>query len=376
VPANDAVIRHWTVTAHHIVLSYLRGTRTYLEVFDASGKRVGRIPSEDSDTVRLVTGEFAGDEVLLERESFLRPVEVVRYSVSTGNNSPWIRRKVPLDPSAYVHTEVRFTSKDGTQIPMFLLGRRVFLEEKDRSVVMTAYGGYGTPRTPQFSVLVTFLIERGCLFALPNIRGGSEFGADWHNAARRQKRQVAFDDFLCAAEWLIRSGRTTPAKLAIFGGSNSGLLVAAAMTQRPDLFRAGLCMVPLTDMLRYHLFDDARVWKDELGTADDVEDFKALSSYSPYHAVRPKTGYPATMIVSGDADQNCNALHARKMTARLQAANISNRTILLDYSQFRGHSPVLPLTHRVNALTDRLAFLSAELELAGQIEDPYAVSVS
>lgn len=215
--------------------------------------------------------------------------------------------------------------------------------------------------TPQFSVFVSFLVERGCLFALPNIRGGSEFGEPWHDAAKRRNRQVAYDDFLAAAEWLIRTGRTSPEKLAIFGGSNSGLLVGAAMTQRPELFRAVVCMVPILDMLRYHLFDNAHFWKEEFGTAEDRDDFAALLRYSPYHRIEKESAYPATLIVSGDADRTCNPLHARKMTARLQAANASGRPILLDYSPFRGHSPVLPLSHRVAALTDRMAFLCDQL---------------
>jgi len=217
--------------------------------------------------------------------------------------------------------------------------------------------------TPQFSVFVAFLIERGCLFALPNIRGGSEFGVEWHNAAKRQNRQAAFDDFICAVEWLIETGRTGPEKLAIFGGSNSGLLVGAVMTQRPDLFRAVVCMVPMLDMLRYHLFDNAHIWKEEFGTADDPDDFAALLRYSPYHQVQDGVSYPATMIVSGDADQNCNPLHARKMIARLQAANTSEHPIFLDYSRHRGHSPVLPLSERVDALTNRMAFLCDQLQL-------------
>jgi len=202
------------------------------------------------------------------------------------------------------------------------------------------------------------------LFALPNIRGGSEFGVEWHNAAKRRERQTAYDDFLSAAEWLIKSGHAHPKKLAIFGGSNSGLLVGAAMTQKPDLFRAVVCMVPILDMLRYHLFDNAHVWKDEYGTADDPDDFAALARYSPYHNVQKDVAYPATMIVSGDSDRNCNPLHARKMTARLQAANVSEHPIFLDYSKFRGHSPVLPLSVRIDALTDRMAFLCDQLQLS------------
>jgi prolyl oligopeptidase len=247
---------------------------------------------------------------------------------------------------------------------MFLVGRRDVLESgSHHPTIMTSYGGYGVSMTPQFSVFVAFLMERGCLFALPNIRGGSEFGAEWHDSAKRRKRQVAFDDFLSAAEWLIETGRTEPRRLAIFGGSNSGLLVGAAMTQRPDLFHAVVCMVPMLDMLRYHLFDNAHVWAEEFGTADDPQDFAALFRYSPYHNVRETTAYPATMIVSGDSDQNCNPSHARKMIARLQAANISESPIVLDYSRHRGHSPVLPLSERVEALTDRMAFLCDQLNL-------------
>jgi prolyl oligopeptidase len=247
---------------------------------------------------------------------------------------------------------------------MYLVGRRDVLSGSNNPTIMTSYGGYGLSMTPQFSVFVAFLMERGCLFALPNIRGGSEFGMNWHKAAQRRNRQTAYDDFLSAAEWLIASGRTAADKLAIFGGSNSGLLVAAALTQRPDLFRAVVCMVPILDMLRYHLYDNAHVWKDEFGSADDPDDFAALAKYSPYHQVCQDTAYPATMIVSGDADQNCNPLHARKMTARLQAANISGNPIFLDYNRFRGHSPMLPLRERIDALTDRMAFLCSQLQLS------------
>jgi prolyl oligopeptidase len=245
---------------------------------------------------------------------------------------------------------------------MFLVGREEILEAGIHPIIMTSYGGYGVPMTPQFSVFVAFLIEKGCLFALPNIRGGSEFGAEWHEAAKGRNRQVAFDDFIAAAEWLIASKRTEARKLAIFGGSNSGLLVGAAMTQRPDLFRAVVCMVPMLDMLRYHLFDHASVWRDEFGTVEDPDDFRALLRYSPYHNVREGTVHPGTMIISGDSDQNCNPLHARKMTARLQAASPSCHPILLDYNPYRGHSAVLPLSERIHALTDRIAFLCDQLQ--------------
>ena len=363
VSENDSCIRNWTVTANRIVVFYTRGTRTAIQVFDSSGKPAGEVACDPNDTVDLAASGIEDDDLLLQRESFVRPPQVDRYSADSGMFVPWSRRSVPFDSGSFAHTQVSYPAKDGTPIPIFLVARRENLSGGPKPVVMTSYGGYGIPMTPRFSVFVTSLMERGCVFALPCIRGGSEFGSHWHAAAKRRNRQVAIDDFLSAAQWLVESGKTELGKLASFGGSNSGLLIGAALTQRPDLFRAVLCMVPMLDMLRYHLFDNAHVWKEEYGTAEDAEDFAALSSYSPYHHVRQETSYPATMIVSGDADQNCNPLHARKMTARLQAANAGQHPVLLDYDEYRGHSPVLPLATRVEALTNRLAFVSKELGL-------------
>jgi prolyl oligopeptidase len=364
VPTSDARIQSWVVTPISMVVSYIRDTQTEIDIFDLSGSKLGQLPIEKDETVHLIHGSPDESELLLERESFTEPVQIYRYS--TPNNEPkvWARRRIPFESQSYSQKQVWFAAKDRTDIPMFLVGRREILDEnRSHPTIMTSYGGYGVAMTPQFSVFVAFLMERGCLFALPNIRGGSEFGSEWHNAAKRRNRQVAFDDFLCAAEWLVETGQTEPSRLAIFGGSNSGLLVGAAMTQRPDLFRAVVCMTPMLDMLRYHLFDNAHLWKDEFGTSDDPEDFTVLANYSPYHCARSGTAYPATMIISGDKDQNCNPLHARKMTARLQAANTSEHPIVLDYRTFRGHSPVLPLSERIEGLTDRMAFLCDQLGL-------------
>ena len=363
VPQTDTPINSWLVVGDRIFVSYRREMTQQIRIFDFSGSALGELPIRNDETLRMVGGSPDGDELLFESESFTEPIAIFRYSAKSNNQTLWNKRRVPFDPTDYGHAQIWFRSKDGTRVPMYLVGRCDVLDGTGNPTIMTSYGGFGVSMTPQFSVFVAFLMERGCLFALPNIRGGSEFGADWHRAAKRRNRQTAYDDFLSAAEWLIKSGRTSPGRLAIFGGSNSGLLVGAALTQRPDLFRAAVCMVPMLDMLRYHLFDNAHVWKEEYGTAGDPDDFKALAKYSPYHQVRQGVAYPATMIVSGDADRNCNPLHARKMTARLQAANASRHPIFLDYSQFRGHSPVLPLTERIEALTDRMAFLCDQLQL-------------
>ena len=364
VPETDTPIRNWLAVGERIFVSYLREMIHQIRIFDFSGKPQGDLPIRNTETLRMIGCSSDGDELFLEAEAFVEPVGIFRYSAKTNQRALWVKKNIPFDPAIYGHSQVFYTSRDGTQIPMYLVGRRDVLDKTSNPTIMTSYGGFGTSMTPQFSVFAAFLMERGCLFALPNIRGGSEFGIAWHEAAKRQNRQTAYDDFLCAAEWLIETGHTAPARLAIFGGSNSGLLVGAALTQRPDLFCAAVCMVPMLDMLRYHLFDNAHIWKNEFGSVDDPNDFAALAKYSPYHQVRQGTAYPATMIVSGDSDRNCNPLHARKMTARLQTANVSYHPIFLDYSEFRGHSPVLPLSVRVEALTDRMAFLCDQLQLS------------
>lgn len=364
VPEVDSPIQNWAIVGSRIFVSYFQELKTRIDVFDFYGNQVGYVPVEPHSTIRLISNFENNDELLFEQESFTDPIQIYCYPRKPSQITLWAARKPPFGSREFDQIRVSFRSKDGTEIPISLVGRTEALDHGPHPTIMTSYGGYGVSMTPQFSVLVAFLLEKGCVFALPNIRGGSEFGVAWHEAAKRRRRQTAFDDFLSAAEWLIASGRTAADKLAIFGGSNSGLLVAAAMTQRPDMFRAVLCMVPITDMLRYHLFDNAHVWTDEFGTADAPEDFKALLDYSPYHHVRDGVEYPATMIVSGDADQNCNPLHARKMTACLQAANASEHPIMIAYSPHRGHSPVLPLSERIEALTDRLAFLCNQLGLS------------
>ena len=363
IPGSDFPIQSWTVMGDRIFVSYLRNLHTEIDIFDLSGCLLGHMPTEKWATVRLLGASEDEDELFFEQESFTKPVQICSYLPSKSVVRLWAERRVPFDGDVFRHMQVFFAARDGTQIPMFLVGRPEVLEGASCPTIMTSYGGYGVPMTPQFSVFVAFLMERGCLFALPNIRGGSEFGVGWHDAARRRKRQVAFDDFIAATTWLVETGRTDSHRVAIFGGSNSGLLVGAAMTQRPELFRAAVCIAPMLDMLRYHLFDNAYVWKDEFGTTENPEDLAALLNYSPYHNVHDNTAYPAAMFISGDCDQKCNPLHARKMTARIQAANVSGYPVLLDYSRHRGHSPVLPLSERIEALTDRMAFLCDQLQL-------------
>jgi prolyl oligopeptidase len=309
--------------------------------------------------LRSYTNE--SDALFFSHESFCEPPSIVEWREGYRSFVPLALQPLRRNERRHSVKRTVYPSKDGTAIPIWLVALEPFVAEECHPVLLTGYGGFGISMSPRFSVLVSVMLELGCVFALPCIRGGAEFGNEWHEAARGRRRQVAYDDFLAAAEWLCASGLTKPERLAIFGGSNSGLLVAAAMTQRPDLFRAVLCLAPILDMLRYERFGDASKWRQEYGTVADPDDFQALHAYSPYHRVREEVDYPATLFVTGDKDTQCDPAHARKMTARLRDRASQTNPILIDYGSERGHSAVLPLSERVDALARRIAFLSNEL---------------
>jgi prolyl oligopeptidase len=361
VPESVLPIMDFAVRGGQIFVSYVENIAARTDVYDLFGHKTGAISYPEPGTARMSHNPVDSDEMFYTFNSFSRPDTVYSYRIETGEQTVWSRRKADFDRTSIEVRQIRYPSKDGSLVPMFLVGRKDLQPAGDVPTVLTGYGGFGKSVTPQFSAFATFLVERGCLFAVANVRGGSELGERWRLDGKRHKRQNAFDDFIAAAEWLIKTGYTAPEKLAIAGGSNGGLLVGAALTQRPDLFRAVVCLGPLLDMLVYHRFDFAKMWIDEYGTADDPEDFPYLYAYSPYHRVQDDVEYPAVLLVSGDADTRCNPLHARKMTAKLQAATASNKPILLEYRALRGHMPVMPLTERVEALTDRLAFICDQL---------------
>jgi len=293
--------------------------------------------------------------------SIAQPPAIYCYSLGKEKSCLWAEASVPFDASVIAVEEVTYASKDGTIVPILLAARKDLLHSGPLPTFVTGYGGFGSCVTPRFTAFATFLIEQGLLFAVPALRGGSELGEQWHQAGKRENRQNSFDDFIAAAEWLQAHGRSAKSRIAIGGGSNAGLLVGAAITQRPDLFRAALCLGPLLDMARYHLFDFAAGWAEEFGSPEDEQDFHCLLSYSPYHRVQDGADYPAVLLISGDADDRCNPMHARKMAARLQAANHSEHPILLDYKPDWGHTPVQPLSIKIESVTDRLAFLCHEL---------------
>ncbi len=365
VPERHSRIQSVAIVGESIVVSYVQSLTTRAEIFDLGGQPRGQLPLPSPGTATFFPCRPDADTLFYGFTSFSCPASIYTYRPSAFEHKRWARGRVPFDPSAIEVEQVRYPSKDGTLVPMFLVSEKGRRSTGPLPTFLTGYGGFRSSVTPQFAAYTTYLIERGCLFAVANLRGGAEFGEAWHDDAKRHRRQTAINDFIAAAEWLLAERHTADGRLAIGGGSNAGLLVGAALTQRPDLYRAVICLGPLLDMLRYHLFDFAESWIDEYGSAENEHDFQALLCYSPYHVVEDRAAYPAVMLISGDADTRCNPMHARKMAARLQSATSSAHPILLDYRPEWGHTPAQPLSRRIEALTDRLAFLCQELGLEG-----------
>jgi prolyl oligopeptidase len=364
VPEQETRLHHFSITTMHIFATYAIGHETVIQRWTLFGKCEGLIQTPESGTIQLLPNLGDGDDLHYTFQSFTVPLAIFRYSPRTASSCIWSKLDLTFDSDRYEVHQFVYPSKDGTDVPLSLVMSRECRTKVDYPVVMTAYGGFGTAMTPQFSALVAVLLELGVIFALPNIRGGSEFGKQWHEAARGRNRQVAIDDFLSAARWLCDNRVTIPRKLGIFGGSNSGLLVAAAMTQAPDLFGAVLCIAPILDMVRYERFGQACKWRREYGSVSNPDDFRALYAYSPYHRIQENVDYPATYFVSGDKDDRCDPAHVRKMAAYLQNRPAQTKPILVDYNPERGHSPVLPLSVRIDALARRIAFLCKELGIS------------
>ena len=366
VPESDKRIQQFAVAGDQAFVTRIDRFSTKVDVFDLDGVQKDAAAFPTCGTIDLLNRTNATQKLLYTYTSTSKPTTVCCYDTRREEAVAWSEVNPPVDLPAIAVEETVYTSRDGTAVPLFLAARKDLLHSGPLPTFLTGYGGFGSCVTPRFTAFATFLMEQGFLFAVPALRGGSELGEQWHRAGKRENRQNAFNDFVSAAEWLIREQRSISGHIAIGGGSNAGLLVGTAITQRPELFRAAICLGPLLDMTRYHLFDFAAGWADEYGSPEDEQDFRSLLGYSPYHHVEDRADCPAVLIISGDADTRCNPMHARKMAARLQAANSSDHPILLDYKAAWGHTPVQPLSTKIGALTDRLAFVCHELEVSVQ----------
>lgn len=355
----DGRLCGWEKWRLSTVVHFTIGRRKITRIYSETGTLVRTVEYPESGTSIFGQLDTYADRLFYSHSDTLVPPTIYAVDLNTGEHHLWWRQSITVAPRGLLVEEYTYPSKDGVAIPLTVIHPSRCASQ--HQTLLSAYGGGGTSATPRFSVLTTVLIEAGFTCAIAHIRGGGEGGLEWHLAAQKTHKQKSVDDLIYAAQWLIEHGHTTQDNLGIAGQSNGGLLVLCALTQRPELFRAALALGPLADLTRFHLFGVGRGLVAEIGSPDDPKEFAVLYRLSPYHHIWQGARYPALLVVSGDRDKRCDSLHARKMIARLREASSPRYPILLDYTEMRGHKPVLPLSERIRALTDRLTFLISEL---------------
>ena len=361
VSPRGAVLESVAVAGNRLALGYLERASSRLRLTDLEGRLIQDVALPTLGSLIGLGAEWDGHELFYGFSSFALPPSVYRIDLGTGTSSLWRQVEAAIDPTRFEVKQVSYASRDGTLVSMFLVHRTGLALDGENPTYLTGYGGFNISMTPAFSRSLLLWLEHGGVVAIPNIRGGGEYGESWHQAGILANKQNSFDDFIGAAEWLIRERYTRPERLAAAGGSNGGLLMGAALTQRPELFRAILVQVPLLDMLRYHRFLIARLWIPEYGSADDAEQFRWLRAYSPYHHVRSGVAYPAVLLATAESDTRVDPMHARKMAARLQAATSAERPVLLRLEARAGHGAGKPLSKVHEELTDSWTFVFSEL---------------
>jgi prolyl oligopeptidase len=357
----DAVLKSFSVAGGRLALHYMRKATNELRIVTLAGRPVRKVALPGLGSVSALSGHPDDDEAYFSFSSFTRPTTIYRTSVRKGGREVYFQLKVPVDPRPYLAEQVSYSSKDGTRVSMFIVRRRDLKRDGSTPFLLYGYGGFNISLTPGFRPTRFLWLEQGGALAIPNLRGGGEYGEAWHEAAMLTRKQNTFDDFIAAAQWLVKEGYTRADRLVIRGGSNGGLLVGAAMVQRPELFRVVACHVPLLDMVRYHRFGSGKTWISEYGSADDPKQFAALFAYSPYHHVKPNTAYPALLMMSADSDDRVDPMHARKFTAAIRNASNSGRRILLRVETKAGHGGGDMIKKAVKAGTDEFSFLFSEL---------------
>jgi prolyl oligopeptidase len=365
IPQGDWVIENTArIIGQRLFVQHLRNASSALSIYDLDGKHLAEVPMPMLGSImNSVGGEWDSKEAFFAFHSYAMPPTAYRVTLD-GKVSEFLRVKSDIDPSQYQVKQVHFKSKDGTSIPMFVVSRKGLALNGKNPTVLSGYGGFNLGRTPFFDCnAMLLLLEHGGIYADVQLRGGNEFGEEWHRAGMLDKKQNVFDDFIAAAEFLIAQKYTDKDHLAIQGGSNGGLLMGAALTQRPDLFRAVICQVPLLDMLRYQRFQIAKLWIPEYGSADDPKQFDWLYAYSPYQHVKQGATYPAILFMTADSDTRVDPMHAKKMTALLQAqaANGPDRPILLRVDTKAGHGAGKPIGKLLQDDLDIWSFVFSQL---------------
>jgi prolyl oligopeptidase len=366
VPEGPNVIDDWSIVGGKIYVNRLKDVKTETSVYALDGKPAGTVEFDGIGSASGVDGRTTDRYGYVSFSSFIVPPVIYRLDTVTGKREVFFQSKAPFDSSQYELKQVFFKSKDGTQVPMFIAGQKGLKMDGTERLLMTGYGGFNLNMTPYWNPAFAWWLQQGGWFALPNLRGGGEYGETWHEAGMFDKKQNVFDDWFAAAEYLIANKYTSPQHFAITGRSNGGLLMGASITQRPELFSAVWCGYPLLDMLRYQKFKVGYYWTTEYGSAENAKQFPYLLKYSPYQNVKPDTKYPAVMLFTGDSDTRVDPLHARKMTPLLQSASTSGRPILLHYSLSGGHSAGVSVDQQVQDDADQLTFLWTETGQSGR----------
>jgi prolyl oligopeptidase len=364
VPQSQDVIESVQIIHDTFVANYLQDAHSRLRLFALDGRPLKDLELPTLGSVSSIAGERKDVEMFYAFTSFLYPTTIFRYDFRTGATSVFKAPAIDFDPSGYETKQVFYTSKDGTRVPMFITHKKGIALDGSNPTYLYGYGGFNISLTPSFSVSMLVWLELGGVYAVPNLRGGGEYGEEWHQAGMHEKKQTVFDDFIAAAEYLIAQRYTSPAKLAIGGGSNGGLLVGAAITQRPELFGAALPAVGVMDMLRFHKFTIGWAWVTEYGSADSAQQFPYLHKYSPLHNIKPGTRYPATFVTTADHDDRVVPGHSFKFTATLQAAQAGPAPVLIQIETKAGHGAGKPTSKLIAEQADRWAFLVRNLDVA------------
>ncbi len=361
IPEAKFSAEDFSLLGRKILVSYLEDVKTQVKIFDSGGKYERDLPLPALGSVSAMGGQWGSEEMFYTFTSFHIPPQIYRMDLTKGSADMWAKLNVPIRSEDFELRQEWFNSRDGTRVPMFLLHKKGLRKDGSAPVYLEGYGGFNVSLTPAYAARGVVWAEMGGVYAVANLRGGSEFGEEWHRKGMFGNKQNVFDDFIGAAEHLIKSGYTKPSRLAIGGRSNGGLLVGAALTQRPDLYQAVICGYPLLDMVRYHKFLVAKFWVTEYGSSDDASQFPYLRAYSPYHNVKKGVDYPAVMLYSGDGDTRVDPLHARKMAALLQANTLGRRPTILRYDIEAGHSSGMSTSHSIDEYVDQLGFLVSQL---------------
>jgi prolyl oligopeptidase len=363
VPEAKETLMGAGVVNNSFIAVYLRDAQTEVRIYDLEGKFLRNVDLPGIGTAEGFSGKRKEKETFYGFTSFIVPTTIYRYDLEAGKSTVFRQPKVDFDPGRYETKQVFYTSKDGTRVPMFVTAKKRLKLDGNNPVLLYAYGGFNISLTPAFSVANAVWLEMGGVYAQPNLRGGGEYGEDWHQAGTKLKKQNVFDDFIGAAEWLIANHYTSPAKLAIRGGSNGGLLVGACMTQRPDLFGATLPAVGVMDMLRFHKFTIGWAWTSDYGSSDDADQFKAIYAYSPLHNLRPGTNYPATLVTTADHDDRVVPGHSFKFAATLQADQAGAAPVLIRIETKAGHGMGKPISKQIEEMADQWAFVARNLNM-------------